>query len=681
MSNPLISVIIPYWNEFDLVCDAIRSVLNQTYDNVEIIVVADGVDPELSSTLFAETGLDEHIVHFNLPKSGVSTARNFGVKQANGEYISFLDADDIFLPDKLEKQLDYMFSNHLDISATSYIRRTGSSNQCDRLEEDDVVLSSALESPYNLITCTIALTTILSKKEILILNPFQDEIPNGEDICCWLDIFLSCGPIFILLEPLTIVRVDACSHSVDPARQIGGLLSIAKYIHRRYSIFTWMPSVFQSLIKVASNLLKSLPEKSIYSVSRVTDQRFNLCEMSKKAVISISQSPIENVDGGIQACIRAEISTALSNYYDYIHVYPVSPMEGDSIYSTYSNQLFVSTYSSNGVRREVAGPFLLSKYLLLYDSCEVVIHSAIGHSILWLEKIARDAHRNNINTIFVFHDFFSVCQSFHLIASSCGRNYYCNLPDIDSYDCSSCNYSVDRYRHIAAMHSLLSKCHRLVAFSEFTRNKINSFFMRNAFTLPSIHLVSPAKVAKCPPAILNIMRPRGFRSELSHFFVIAYYGACSDSKGWSNFVSLSAHFSNDPSVQFVCLSSKNPQNPGIKWIPFSSLSSGDYSGLLLIIKLFSISAFFFWPNIPETYGIAFHQCIASGQIVLAPRHGLGGCLQDTFRSLNLFHFESIDECMSFLRDRPSLAEFSISDRKAQLRDYLLIGAWRPNSQG
>ena len=101
-NRPLISAIIPTYNRADLVGDAIDSILAQTYPNVEIIVVDDGSTDNTQERL-ARYG--DRIRMIYQENAGPSAARNKGIAAANGEFISFLDSDDLWLPTKLERQV------------------------------------------------------------------------------------------------------------------------------------------------------------------------------------------------------------------------------------------------------------------------------------------------------------------------------------------------------------------------------------------------------------------------------------------------------------------------------------------------------------------------------------------------------------------------------------------------
>ena len=98
-----VSVIIPAYNAEKFIGEAIESVLNQTYKNIEIIVVDDGSKDNTYHIVKQNFGNQVKLIRKK--NGGVSSARNMGVKNAEGEFIAYLDADDYWLPQKLEIQL------------------------------------------------------------------------------------------------------------------------------------------------------------------------------------------------------------------------------------------------------------------------------------------------------------------------------------------------------------------------------------------------------------------------------------------------------------------------------------------------------------------------------------------------------------------------------------------------
>ena len=114
MNKPLISIIIPSYNSLKYLDGSIGSALNQTYENVEIILIDDG---STDGTRDSFNKFEKHgIICRNQPNKGASAARNHGLSLAKGEYIQFLDADDILHPDKLKKQVSLMEKEDADLS-------------------------------------------------------------------------------------------------------------------------------------------------------------------------------------------------------------------------------------------------------------------------------------------------------------------------------------------------------------------------------------------------------------------------------------------------------------------------------------------------------------------------------------------------------------------------------------
>ncbi len=113
-----ITAIIPTYNSAKYITEAIDSVLNQTYANIEIIVVDDGSTDNTENILSNYVNKNK-IIYVKKKNGGPGSARNLGIKLANGEYIAFLDADDMWEKNKIEKQLSMALSSSSDLVYTS----------------------------------------------------------------------------------------------------------------------------------------------------------------------------------------------------------------------------------------------------------------------------------------------------------------------------------------------------------------------------------------------------------------------------------------------------------------------------------------------------------------------------------------------------------------------------------
>ncbi len=148
MENNLVSVIIPTYNRFKFLLNALRSVKEQTYKNIEIIIINDGsTQQEYYNFNFEnEFGKNIKIIHldensrkkYKCPSPGAH-ARNIGIKNSNGYYLAFLDDDDFWLSQKLEIQIKEMKENNYEMCACQSYFGNGlynSSKKYQRLNED-----------------------------------------------------------------------------------------------------------------------------------------------------------------------------------------------------------------------------------------------------------------------------------------------------------------------------------------------------------------------------------------------------------------------------------------------------------------------------------------------------------------------------------------------------------------
>jgi glycosyltransferase involved in cell wall biosynthesis len=182
LSLPLVSVIIPTFNRAHVLKRAIDSVVNQTYKNIELIIVNDGSTDDTLSLL-------EHYQAkvFTTKNLGVSAARNLGIKNATGQWIAFLDSDDQWLLDKIEKQINYSLINpHINIIHGDEIwirngKRVNPKNKHKKGGGDQFSACIKL--------CAISPSVVMIKKEIFDeIGLFDENYPCCEDYDLWLRI-------------------------------------------------------------------------------------------------------------------------------------------------------------------------------------------------------------------------------------------------------------------------------------------------------------------------------------------------------------------------------------------------------------------------------------------------------------------------------------------------------------
>ena len=231
--NPEVSVIIPTHNRRAMVREAIDSVLAQTLASFELIVVDDGSSDGSGGDL-AQLAVDrgENIRIEHTENRGPAAARNRGVAMARAPLIAFLDSDDLWLPEKLERHLEFMRENPgCAISQTdeTWIRngRRVNPGMRHRKRAGDFFVDS-------LRTCLVSPSAVLMRKELLdSIGGFDEDMRAAEDYDLWLRIQVE-HEIGLLDEPLTTRRgghpdqLSAATPAIDRFR----ILALAKLLGR-----------------------------------------------------------------------------------------------------------------------------------------------------------------------------------------------------------------------------------------------------------------------------------------------------------------------------------------------------------------------------------------------------------------------------------------------------------------
>ena len=224
-TNPLVSVILPFYNRISTTINAIKSVLNQTYKNIELLLINDGSTIPIDEIKKIIKN-DKRIKLLEINKnSGVSSARNLGIKNSHGEYIAFLDSDDIFLPDKIKTQINLMMLSNGNISYTSY----NNNNKHDYNTiyankegyiNDDLILNNP-----------IAISTIMIKKEFIQQKNiwFDESNMYSEDISFCLEI-LKTEYLLKIPDILTTINFDENSRMSNNYNKLNRTKKILNYL-------------------------------------------------------------------------------------------------------------------------------------------------------------------------------------------------------------------------------------------------------------------------------------------------------------------------------------------------------------------------------------------------------------------------------------------------------------------
>ncbi len=199
--NPLISVIIPTYNRGWIIKEAIDSVLVQDYVNYELIVVDDGSTDDTHDIL---NSYQNNLLVLRQNNKGVSAARNRGLAAASGHFGAFLDSDDLWLPQKLSRQVDFFQSNPDTLICQTeeiWIRNNVRVNPKKRHKK----LSGMIFEP-SLSLCLVSPSAVMIKRSLFEEVGFFDEtLPACEDYDLWLRV--SCRhPVHLIDTPLIIKR-------------------------------------------------------------------------------------------------------------------------------------------------------------------------------------------------------------------------------------------------------------------------------------------------------------------------------------------------------------------------------------------------------------------------------------------------------------------------------------------
>jgi len=197
--NELVSIIMPSYNTAKFIKETVDSVLQQTYQNWELIIV-DDCSSDNTDEIVA-TFVDSRIKYIkNEKNSGAAISRNKALKEAKGKWIAFLDSDDIWLSDKLEKQINFMEKNNYNFSYTIY----------EEIDENSKQLGVTVSGPkkitkmgmYNY--CWPGCLTVMYNADVIGLIQIED-LKKNNDYAMWLKVIQNAN-CYLLDEVLAKYR-------------------------------------------------------------------------------------------------------------------------------------------------------------------------------------------------------------------------------------------------------------------------------------------------------------------------------------------------------------------------------------------------------------------------------------------------------------------------------------------
>jgi len=230
-----ISCIIPTCNRPIFLEEALCSIINQTLPAHEIIIINNGTDP----VILREDQKHKAIVHNIIPFSGVAQARNFGACLATGDYLAFLDDDDLWNEDylknitkRLKEKPDEIFISRLDKIVDGKI--TPHRNLNPNFTLHDLFIHNPGITGSNV---------VISKKTFFSLRGFDPKLPPSEDKSLIIEALQKNIPIHILPHNQSILRIHNNYRLTDPARMAEGIFQFihkySKLMNRRECLYNW----------------------------------------------------------------------------------------------------------------------------------------------------------------------------------------------------------------------------------------------------------------------------------------------------------------------------------------------------------------------------------------------------------------------------------------------------------
>lgn len=208
MNNNLISIIIPCYNQGRFLNETILSVYNQTYSNWECIIINDGSTDDSEEIVNRWVVKDNRFKYFYKENAGVSSARNLGLEKVNGNYIQFLDSDDIILSTKISKSIEAIKAFDVQVVCVNYNQFVDSQSLMlgafSNLEKYEFTFQNVAR--YWNAGFTIPIHCFLFKYDVIKDYSFPIGITAQEDWAMWLQVYQENPKTYFLNEILALYR-------------------------------------------------------------------------------------------------------------------------------------------------------------------------------------------------------------------------------------------------------------------------------------------------------------------------------------------------------------------------------------------------------------------------------------------------------------------------------------------
>jgi len=228
MNTPKVSIVMAAYNGEKYIADAIQSVVNQTFADFDLLIIDDG-SVDNTSAVVASFLSDKRIKYFFQTNKGTSSARNRGIVQATGEYIGFIDQDDLFLPDKIEATSQFLDDNPscAMVYTDMFVTDAKGETICEWLvkkkwyAEGDIYLNLLKECFF------IPIAVLIRKSVFCEVGLFDEDVQSTEDIDLWLRIARN-NRIGLIKSPLAKWRTHDGNFSKNSKHQDQNYIKVLK---------------------------------------------------------------------------------------------------------------------------------------------------------------------------------------------------------------------------------------------------------------------------------------------------------------------------------------------------------------------------------------------------------------------------------------------------------------------
>lgn len=234
-----VSVIIPCYNQSKFLAEAIESVLRQTHSQLECIIINDGSTDSTDDVAKNYIKKDNRVKYVRKNNGGLANARNIGLQSASGDFIQFLDADDVLAEDKLEKQVQLISINDAqvcicDYKKIDYLSKAELRKGLRSFPDEENSLKDFLMNWEN--SLSVPCHCFLLKKEFLEKYQlrFNETLPNHEDWAFWIEVLMLKPKLVFLHEQLCTYNLSFGSMSADRKLMYKGFKKAINYIDKKH---------------------------------------------------------------------------------------------------------------------------------------------------------------------------------------------------------------------------------------------------------------------------------------------------------------------------------------------------------------------------------------------------------------------------------------------------------------